>query len=187
MLCDLDHFKSINDEHGHAAGDFVLKQTVAACQMHLRASDIFGRFGGEEFGDRAARLQPRGCASARRAAAPRDRSHFRQLRGRRAQQCRRASASPPSAIDGLRTAAVARATRTLRSIGPSTPAAIASCSTKRRRREVRTRRVGDARKRVRQRRAGERDVVRARQRSTDCWLVAAASWRRRSRPIAVPR
>jgi diguanylate cyclase (GGDEF)-like protein len=50
VLCDLDHFKSINDEHGHAAGDFVLKQTVAACQMHMRTSDIFGRFGGEEFG-----------------------------------------------------------------------------------------------------------------------------------------
>ena len=50
VLCDLDHFKLINDHHGHAAGDFVLKQAVAACQMHLRASDIFGRFGGEEFG-----------------------------------------------------------------------------------------------------------------------------------------
>jgi diguanylate cyclase (GGDEF)-like protein len=50
VLCDLDHFKSINDKHGHAAGDFVLKQTVAACQTHLRTSDIFGRFGGEEFG-----------------------------------------------------------------------------------------------------------------------------------------
>ncbi|MGH8177644.1 MAG: GGDEF domain-containing protein [Steroidobacter sp.] len=50
LLCDLDHFKGINDRHGHAAGDFVLKQTVAACQAHLRTSDIFGRFGGEEFG-----------------------------------------------------------------------------------------------------------------------------------------
>ena len=50
VLCDLDHFKSINDRHGHAAGDFVLKQTVAACQLHLRGSDVFGRFGGEEFG-----------------------------------------------------------------------------------------------------------------------------------------
>jgi diguanylate cyclase (GGDEF)-like protein len=50
VLCDLDHFKAINDKHGHAAGDFVLKQTVAACQLHLRASDVFGRFGGEEFG-----------------------------------------------------------------------------------------------------------------------------------------
>lgn len=50
VLCDLDHFKTINDQHGHAAGDFVLRQTVAACQMHLRSSDVFGRVGGEEFG-----------------------------------------------------------------------------------------------------------------------------------------
>jgi diguanylate cyclase (GGDEF)-like protein len=50
VLCDLDYFKAINDKHGHAAGDFVLKQTVAACQLHLRGSDVFGRFGGEEFG-----------------------------------------------------------------------------------------------------------------------------------------
>jgi len=57
ILCDLDHFKLINDKHGHAAGDSVLKQTVAACQVHLRAGDIFGRFGGEEFG-----FVMRGCA-----------------------------------------------------------------------------------------------------------------------------
>jgi diguanylate cyclase (GGDEF)-like protein len=50
MLCDLDHFKSINDRFGHAAGDHVLKQAVVACQVHLRTSDVFGRFGGEEFG-----------------------------------------------------------------------------------------------------------------------------------------
>lgn len=50
VLCDLDHFKSINDRYGHAAGDHVLRQTVLACQAHLRVSDIFGRFGGEEFG-----------------------------------------------------------------------------------------------------------------------------------------
>lgn len=49
VLCDLDHFKAINDRFGHAAGDDVLRQTVAACQAHLRVSDIFGRFGGEEF------------------------------------------------------------------------------------------------------------------------------------------
>lgn len=50
VLCDLDHFKSINDRYGHAAGDFVLRQAVAACRAHLRPQDIFGRFGGEEFG-----------------------------------------------------------------------------------------------------------------------------------------
>jgi diguanylate cyclase (GGDEF)-like protein len=49
ILCDLDHFKAINDKHGHAAGDQVLKQTVSECQVFMRPSDLFGRFGGEEF------------------------------------------------------------------------------------------------------------------------------------------
>ncbi len=49
-LCDLDHFKTINDRHGHATGDYVLKRVVTACKAHLRADDLFGRFGGEEFG-----------------------------------------------------------------------------------------------------------------------------------------
>ena len=49
VLCDLDHFKTINDRYGHPTGDFVLKQSVAACRAHLRATDLFGRFGGEEF------------------------------------------------------------------------------------------------------------------------------------------
>jgi diguanylate cyclase (GGDEF)-like protein len=49
ILCDLDHFKSINDKYGHATGDHVLRQAVQACRAHLRASDLFGRFGGEEF------------------------------------------------------------------------------------------------------------------------------------------
>jgi diguanylate cyclase (GGDEF)-like protein len=49
VLCDLDHFKTINDRHGHATGDYVLKRVVAACQQHLHPHDIFGRFGGEEF------------------------------------------------------------------------------------------------------------------------------------------
>lgn len=49
ILCDLDHFKAINDKHGHATGDHVLRQAVQACRAHLRASDLFGRFGGEEF------------------------------------------------------------------------------------------------------------------------------------------
>jgi diguanylate cyclase (GGDEF)-like protein len=49
VLFDLDHFKAINDRHGHAMGDFVLQQTVSRCQSHLRATEVFGRFGGEEF------------------------------------------------------------------------------------------------------------------------------------------
>jgi diguanylate cyclase (GGDEF)-like protein len=50
ILCDLDHFKLINDSHGHAAGDYVLKRAVSECRALLRSTDIFGRFGGEEFG-----------------------------------------------------------------------------------------------------------------------------------------
>ena len=49
ILCDLDHFKQINDKYGHATGDFVLKRTVSACRIHLGKNDLFGRFGGEEF------------------------------------------------------------------------------------------------------------------------------------------
>ncbi|HEV7328573.1 MAG TPA: sensor domain-containing diguanylate cyclase [Bosea sp. (in: a-proteobacteria)] len=46
---DLDHFKSINDTHGHAAGDAVLAGSAATCRDLLRQSDVFGRVGGEEF------------------------------------------------------------------------------------------------------------------------------------------
>jgi diguanylate cyclase (GGDEF)-like protein len=47
---DLDHFKQVNDTHGHAMGDAVLKHAVAICHQHLRPGDVFGRLGGEEFG-----------------------------------------------------------------------------------------------------------------------------------------
>jgi diguanylate cyclase (GGDEF)-like protein len=50
VLCDLDHFKAVNDNYGHAEGDYVLQRAVTACQMYLRASDVFARIGGEEFG-----------------------------------------------------------------------------------------------------------------------------------------
>lgn len=49
ILFDLDHFKAVNDEHGHAVGDLVLSQSVAACRAGLRKSDLIGRIGGEEF------------------------------------------------------------------------------------------------------------------------------------------
>jgi len=50
LSIDLDYFKQINDTHGHAVGDAVLKHTVAICKQLLHANDLFGRLGGEEFG-----------------------------------------------------------------------------------------------------------------------------------------
>lgn len=49
ILFDLDHFKNINDQYGHAAGDWTLRQVVLSCRNFIRHSDIFGRTGGEEF------------------------------------------------------------------------------------------------------------------------------------------
>lgn len=50
VIIDLDHFKQINDDHGHPAGDQVLKWFAGMCRECLRAVDHFGRLGGEEFG-----------------------------------------------------------------------------------------------------------------------------------------
>lgn len=50
LVVDADHFKSINDRFGHASGDAALKLIVAAIRASVRASDIVGRLGGEEFG-----------------------------------------------------------------------------------------------------------------------------------------
>lgn len=49
ILCDFDHFKEVNDTHGHLAGDRVLREGAAALRRVLRATDVLGRYGGEEF------------------------------------------------------------------------------------------------------------------------------------------
>nr|WP_211953663.1 sensor domain-containing diguanylate cyclase [Cupriavidus numazuensis] len=50
MMCDLDHFKSINDRWGHGVGDRVLRHFGSILRAHLRPGDMAGRLGGEEFG-----------------------------------------------------------------------------------------------------------------------------------------
>jgi len=49
LLIDVDHFKRVNDTHGHLAGDEVLKGLATELRQQVRDSDIVGRFGGEEF------------------------------------------------------------------------------------------------------------------------------------------
>ena len=49
MMLDVDHFKSINDTHGHSAGDLVLKQVAEIIADNVRLSDFVFRYGGEEF------------------------------------------------------------------------------------------------------------------------------------------
>lgn len=49
FMIDADHFKNVNDTHGHAVGDLVLQALANCCRMTLRESDIVARFGGEEF------------------------------------------------------------------------------------------------------------------------------------------
>ena len=49
VIMDIDHFKSINDNYGHLSGDFVLKETARIIQGECRQTDLFARFGGEEF------------------------------------------------------------------------------------------------------------------------------------------
>lgn len=49
LMIDIDHFKAVNDRHGHAGGDEVLKVMAQAIQALVRSIDIFGRLGGEEF------------------------------------------------------------------------------------------------------------------------------------------
>jgi diguanylate cyclase (GGDEF)-like protein len=49
LMCDLDHFKNINDKWGHAIGDLTLKHFAEILRRQLRKTDFAGRVGGEEF------------------------------------------------------------------------------------------------------------------------------------------
>ncbi|WP_028111977.1 sensor domain-containing diguanylate cyclase [Ferrimonas kyonanensis] len=49
IIADIDHFKEVNDNHGHQVGDAVLKQFARLLESHCRVNDCLGRWGGEEF------------------------------------------------------------------------------------------------------------------------------------------
>ncbi len=49
LMLDLDHFKRVNDQHGHQYGDYVLRQTAQLIRSSIRKADVAGRIGGEEF------------------------------------------------------------------------------------------------------------------------------------------
>jgi two-component system cell cycle response regulator len=73
MLADIDFFKSVNDRHGHAAGDAVLCAITERLSAHLRSGELLARIGGEEFlialpdtpRDRAERVADRLCEAIR--------------------------------------------------------------------------------------------------------------------------
>ncbi|MEZ4503074.1 MAG: GGDEF domain-containing protein [Dehalococcoidia bacterium] len=75
LFLDLDHFKRLNDTHGHVAGDRMLTQVAAALRSEVRVADLLARYGGEEF----CVVMPNAGAAAATAAAERLRQAVEQV------------------------------------------------------------------------------------------------------------
>jgi diguanylate cyclase (GGDEF)-like protein len=74
-MVDIDHFKWINDQHGHDVGDRILRRVAEACGSDLRGSDLLARYGGEEF----VVVLPETNEADGRAAAERMRSRVEEV------------------------------------------------------------------------------------------------------------
>ena len=84
VALDVDHFKRVNDAHGHAAGDAVLRAVAARAARRVRAGDLLARVGGEEFAAPAARApSSRRPRRWRSGSAPRSRRAGRRPAGAR--------------------------------------------------------------------------------------------------------
>ena len=88
-MIDIDHFKKVNDTHGHDAGDAILRRVAAILRDQTRGTDAVCRIGGEEFliifssrkpPRRPPGLQPRRMSSCRGRMHQRDRRRFRRVR-----------------------------------------------------------------------------------------------------------
>jgi diguanylate cyclase (GGDEF)-like protein len=94
LMIDIDHFKAINDAHGHAAGDVVLADIARLLTQSMRPYDLVARYGGEEF----VALMPGADLSQARATAERVRMAVQSMRG--------AWAQDESASEGMVTASL---------------------------------------------------------------------------------
>ena len=63
LILDIDHFKQINDTHGHLAGDVMLQEIVKTLRANLRVVDVLARWGGEEFAILLPDIDSSGCLS----------------------------------------------------------------------------------------------------------------------------
>lgn len=82
LMIDVDHFKKVNDTHGHLAGDEVLRQIARLLGDQVRTEDVVARYGGEEFVVITRDVPVHGAAALAerlRAAVSRRRFHFEQL------------------------------------------------------------------------------------------------------------
>jgi diguanylate cyclase (GGDEF)-like protein len=77
LFVDIDHFKKINDSHGHQAGDFVLAAVAREMAATVRAEDVIARYGGEEFAIICRETEPAGLrVLAERLRVAVERKHF---------------------------------------------------------------------------------------------------------------